>query len=252
MGREEIFEKFSESHNHINDHHEQIYKNISATNEDIEKLGSSQNMIITTYNKETKEMDINIQELLKWKSEMTEEADENLIKTETIGVNENTESNPEFNIEEEMDIETDAEDEITTQAISTEGVEMRFKWYEFSAMFVTEEYKVQYIQPNAKAANRKKIFAWYDACCRIDLVPDEFKVDEEKESEEENEVVEENESEENKQSRKKAFHKQRKEEWRKRKSSKNVFKVSEEVVEEKKENKNKKHVFSRNSTRPLL
>merc|ERR1712074_391474 len=216
----------------------------------------SQNMIIRTFNKETKEMDINIQELLKWKSEMTEEADENLIKTETIGVNENTESNPEINIEEEMDmeeemdIETDAEDEITTQAISTEGVEMCFKWYEFSAMFVTEEYKVQYIQPNVEAANRKKIFAWYDACCRIDLVPNEFKVDEEKESEEENEVVESEENKQSRQSRKKSFHKQRKEEWRKRKSSKNVFKVSEEVVEEKKENKNKKHVFSRNSTRP--
>lgn len=36
----------------------------------------------------------------------------------------------------------------------------------------------------------------------------------------------------------------------KRNSSKNVFKVSEEVSEEKKENKNKKHVFSRNRTRP--
>merc|ERR1712030_94073 len=144
-------------------------------------------------------------------------------------------------MEEEMDIETDAENEISTHPISPEGVEMRFKWYEFSDMFVTEEYKVQYIQPNAEAANRKKIFAWYDACCRIDLVPDEFKVDEEKESEELNEVAEENESEEeNKQSRKKSFHKQRKEEWRKRKSSKNVFKISEEVVEEKKENKNKK------------
>merc|ERR1712074_271375 len=161
----------------------------------------SQNMIIRTFNKETKEMDINIQELLKWKSEMTEEADENLIKTETIGVNENTESNPEFNIEEEMDmeeemdIETDAEDEITTHPISPEGVEMRLKWYEFSDMFVTEEYKVQYIQPNAEAANRKKVFAWYDACCRIDLVPDEFKVDEEKEYKEETVVTDENDSE---------------------------------------------------------
>merc|ERR1711874_609488 len=136
---------------------------------------------------------------------------------------------------------TDAEDEITAQAISTEGAQMRFKWYEFSAMFVTEEYKVQYVQPNAEATNRKKIFAWYDACCKIDLVPDEFKVDEEKESEEENKVAEENESEEEtKQSSKKSFHKQRKEEWKKRNSPKNVFKVSEEVSEEKKENKNKK------------
>merc|ERR1711874_876702 len=106
---------------------------------------------------------------------------------------------------------TDAEDEISTQAISTEGAEMRFKWYEFSDMFVTEEYKVQYIQPNAEAANRKKIFAWYDACCRIDLVPDEFKVDEEKESKEETVVTEENESEEeNKQSKNKSFRKKKK------------------------------------------
>merc|ERR1712015_313732 len=97
---------------YVNAHHEQIYKNISASNEDIVKLTASQNTVIKTYNKDTAEMDMNIHKLLYWKSEVTGEDYENLVKTETIGVNENTESDPESNIEEEMDIETDAEDEI--------------------------------------------------------------------------------------------------------------------------------------------
>merc|ERR1712030_223634 len=187
------------------------YKNMSASKEDIVKLTASQNSVILTYNKEVREMDMHIDKLLYWKSEVTGEDDEERVKTETVGANENTESNPETNMEEEMDIETNEEDEISTHPISPEGVEMRYKWYDFSDMFVTEEYKLQYIQPNAEAANRKKIFAWYDACCRIDLVPDEFKVDEEKESKEETEFTEENESEEeNKQSQKKSFRKKKK------------------------------------------
>merc|ERR1711874_932079 len=99
-----------------------------------------------------------------------------------------------------MDIETNTEDEITAQTISTEGAQMRFEWYKFSARFVTEEFKVQYVHPDAEATNRKKIFDWYDACCDMGLVPDEFKIDDEEEESEEE-----------------SFHKQRKEEWKKRK-----------------------------------
>merc|ERR1712090_48078 len=127
-----------------------------------------------------------------------------------------------------------------TKSFSVREANIRFEWYKFSERFVTEEYRVKYVHPDAEETNKKKVFDWYDKCCDIGLVPDEFKINDE----------EEEPKEEIKKNSKKSFHKQRKEEWKKRKSSKNVFKVSEEVVEEKKENKNKRHIFSRNSTRP--
>merc|ERR1712030_4173 len=137
------------------------------------------------------------------------------------------------NAEEETDIGINTEDEITAKTISMRKARIRFEWYKFSARFVTEEFKVQYVHPDAEATNKKKVFDWYDKCCDMGLVPDELKInDEEEESEEENN-----------QSSKKSFHKQRKEEWKKRNTSRNVFEVSEDKKE--KENK-KEHVFSGN------
>merc|ERR1712030_184868 len=90
---------------------------------------------------------------------------------------------------------------------------------------------------DAEATNKKKVSDWYEKCYEMGLVPEEFKL-----------TVEENEpEEEDSQSDKKSFHKQRKEEWKKRNASKNVFKISED--KEEKENK-KEHVFSKTRTRP--
>merc|ERR1712030_309279 len=184
-------------------------------------------------------MEEDIQEILQWKTEIKKEIDEKFIKTETVKENignENklkTEANPDLNVEEETDIEINVEDEVTTKTISAKSASICFEWYKFSARFVTEEFKLQYVHPDAEATNKKKVFDWYDKCCDMGLVPDEFKInDEEEES-----------KEENNQSSRKSFHKKRKEEWKKRNTSRNVFEVSEDKKE--KENK-KEHVFSGN------
>merc|ERR1712015_392764 len=76
-----------EVNDHVSEQTLEVYKNISLTNENVEEVASKLTMLIHAYNKEemkTKEMDEDIQEILKWKSEMTEEAAEKLVKTETI------------------------------------------------------------------------------------------------------------------------------------------------------------------------
>merc|ERR1712030_71989 len=91
--------------------------------------------------------------------------------------------------------------------------------------------------PNAEATNRRKVFDWYEKCNNMGLVPEEFQI-----------TIEEDEPEkQNNQGNRQSFHKQRKEEWKNRNASKNVFKVSEE--KEEKENK-KEHIFSKARTRP--
>merc|ERR1712237_50003 len=83
-----------------------------------------------------------------------------------------------------MDIEINNEDETKTKTISMREANIRFEWYKFSERFVTEEYKVKYVHPDAEETNKKKVFEWYDKCCDIGLVPDEFKIDEEEEPKE--------------------------------------------------------------------
>merc|ERR1712030_306127 len=208
------------------------YENIGLTNENVEEVSIKLGALINQHNENLPtftEMEEDIQEILKWKSEIKKEIDDKLIKTGTVketSVNEKTEANPDLSVEEETDIEINAEDEITAKTISVKSASIRFEWYKFSARFVTEEFKVQYVHPDAEATNKKKVFDWYDKCCDIGLVPDEFRInDEEEES-----------KEENNQSGRKSFHKQRKEEWKKRNTSRNVFEVSEDKKE-------KEHVF---------
>merc|ERR1712030_149672 len=111
--------------------------------------------------------------------------------------------------------------------------------YKFSARFITEEYKFQYVHANAESRNKRRVFDWFDKCDKMGLIPDEFQL-----------IPEEGETKkQNNPEKKKSFHKQRKEEWRKRRTSKNVFIIKEEKKEktEKKEN-----VFSKARARPLL
>merc|ERR1712030_230970 len=200
------------------------YENIGLTNENVEEVSIKLGALINQHNENLPtftEMEEDIQEILKWKSEIKKEIDDKLIKTGTVkenSVNEKTEANPDLSVEEETDIEINAEDEITARTMSVKSASIRFEWYKFSARFVTEEFKVQYVHPDAEEKNKKKVFDWYDKCCDMGLVPDEFKINDEEEKSEE----------ENNQSSKKSFHKQRKEEWKKRNTSRNVFEVSED------------------------
>merc|ERR1712074_64687 len=128
------------------------------------------------------EMEEDIQEILKWKTEVKKEKVEKHIKTETIeedieNVNTlKTEADPDLNIEDETDIEIDVENEITTKTISVKSENLHFEWYKFSARFITEEFKLQYVHPDAEATNKKKVFDWYEKCCDMGLVPDEFNI----------------------------------------------------------------------------
>merc|ERR1712105_468687 len=185
----------------------------------------------------------NIQEILKWKKELEkeklEEEIDSYIKTETI-VEEDDDEDIEMETENEIEDTIDSQDEmeiIPRKTLTTQNENLRFEWYKFSARFVTEEYKFKYVQPNAEVTNREKVFEWYEKCDNMGLVPDEFKLI----------PIEDEPEEPNNPSNRKSFHRQRKEEWKKRKASKNVF----IVIEDKKEKENKKeNVFSKTRTRP--
>merc|ERR1712030_259151 len=133
--------------------------------------------------------------ILKWKKEVENVG--NNIKTETIEDEDEFEElendiEPDPAREDELDVEIDEEDEIiqtTTSAktISTKNEDLQLEWYKFSARFVTEEFKLKYVHPDAEAINKKKISDWYKKCCEMGLVPEEFKLTVDKnETEEQN------------------------------------------------------------------
>merc|ERR1712105_269163 len=162
---------------------EEVYENLSLTNENVDTTAVTLDALITEHNKnlpDTVEMENGVHELLKWKSEVNAK----LIKTETItgdNVDKKTESNPDLNVEDETYIEINIEEEFKTKSFSMKEANIRFEWYKFSERFVTEEYKVKYVHPDAEETNKKKVFDWYDKCCDIGLVPDEFKINDEEE-----------------------------------------------------------------------
>merc|ERR1712030_183204 len=156
--------------------------------------------------------------------EKLEEEIDSYIKTETI-VEEDIEMETENEIEDTIDSQDEMEI-IPRKTITTQNENLRFEWYKFSARFVTEEYKFKYVHPNAEVTNREKVFEWYEKCDNMGLVPDEFKL-----------IPEEDEPEkQTNPGNRKSFHRQRKEEWKKRRASKNVF----IEIEDKKEKENKK------------
>merc|ERR1712105_112558 len=126
---------------------EEVYENMSLTNENVETTAVTLDALITEHNKnlpDITEMEDEVHELLKWKSEVNAK----LIKTETItgnSVDKKTESNPDLNVEGETDIEINIEDEFKTKTISVREANIRLEWYKFSERFVTEEYKVKYV-----------------------------------------------------------------------------------------------------------
>merc|ERR1712105_156107 len=100
-----------------------------------------------------------------------------------------------------------------------------------------ENLRFEYVHPNAEVTNREKVFEWYEKCDNMGLVPDEFKLI----------PVEDEAEKQTNPGNRKSFHRQRKEEWKKRTASKNVF----IEIEDKKEKENKKeNIFSKTRTRP--
>ena len=159
-------------------------------------------------------MSQNLEELLTWKKEMTKqqfEENDRYIKIETIEEEDDEINNDCIEIETDYEIDNvdnveDELDQIIDTTIAIQNENLRFKWYKFSARFVTEEYKFQYVQANAESRNTRKVFDWFDKCEKMGLIPDEFQL-----------IPEEDETEKrNNSEKKKSFHRQRKEEWRKR------------------------------------
>merc|ERR1712105_498822 len=120
---------------------EEVYENMSLTNENVETTAVTLDALITEHNKnlpDITEMEEEVHELLKWKSEVNAK----LIKTETItgnSVDRKTESNPDINVEDETDIEINIKNEFKPKPFSVREANMRFEWYKFSERFVTEE-----------------------------------------------------------------------------------------------------------------
>merc|ERR1712074_266707 len=97
---------------------EEVYENLSLTNENVETTAVTLDALIAEHNKnlpDITEMENGVHELLKWKSEVKAK----LIKTETItdnNVDKKTESNPDLNVEDETDIEINIKDEFKTHS----------------------------------------------------------------------------------------------------------------------------------------
>merc|ERR1712074_349473 len=97
------------------------HENAKKTSVKIIELINQHNENLPTFTK----MEEDIQEILKWKTEVKKEKVEKHIKTETVEEdieNENTlktEADP--NIEDETNIEIDVENEITTKTISVKS-----------------------------------------------------------------------------------------------------------------------------------
>ena len=61
--------------------------------------------------------------------------------------------------DDEIDDIIEFEDEIETipdKTIADHNENIRFKWYKFSARFIPEEYRFQYVHADAESRNRKK------------------------------------------------------------------------------------------------
>ena len=81
--------------------------------------------------------------------------------------------------ENEIDNTIDIEDEmeiIPDKTIAAHNENLKFEWYKFSARFVTEEYKFQYVHANAESRNKRKVLDWFDKCEKMGLIPDEFQL----------------------------------------------------------------------------
>ena len=113
----------------------------------------------------------------------------------------------------EMNDVDDIEEELTQKAnttAATQNENLRIEWYKFSARFIPEKYKLQYVHANAESRNKKRIFEWFEECEKMGLIPEEFQL-----------IPEEIELEENYHpENKKSFHRRRKEEWKKKKGFK--------------------------------
>ena len=234
--KSEIEGAFQKQHATIMNQNEEVQKAKIATDQMVRNQSKNQDKI--------DEMSQDLEELLIWKKEMTKqqfEENDKYIKIETIEEEDDEINNEDTEMEVDYEIENadNMEDDMvlimdTTIAVQNEN--LIFDWYKFSARFIPEEYRFQYIHADAESRNRKKVFEWFEKCEKMGLVPEEFQLIPEEIEPEKNNYPE----------NKKSFHKQRKEEWKKRKASKNKFKVKEE-----KEQKNKKeHVFSKARTRP--
>ena len=146
-----------------------------------------------------------------------EEDDEETRNNEYIEIETDYDLDDVDNSEDDLDQRTDI-----TIAIQNEN--LRFKWYKFSDRFIPEEYRFQYVHANAESRNKNKVWEWFEKCEKMGLIPEEFQLIPEEIEPEDNGYPE----------NKKSFHRRRKEEWKKRKASKNKFKVKEEKNKKRK------------------
>merc|ERR1711984_53386 len=81
----------------------------------------------------------------------------------------------DYEIDDVDNIDEDLEHLIdTTMAIQNES--LRIKWYKFSARFIPEEYRFQYVHADAESRNRKKVFEWFEKCEKMGLIREEFQL----------------------------------------------------------------------------
>ena len=148
---------------------QQQHASINKQNEGVQKAKTATDQLMKDQNKnqdKVNEMSQDLEELLTWKKEMTnqqfeendkyikieaddEDDDEVTKDNECIKMETNYEMNDVDDIEEELNQKTN-----TTAAIQNEN--LRIEWYKFSARFIPEKYKLQYVHANAESRNKKR------------------------------------------------------------------------------------------------
>merc|ERR1712105_576295 len=169
----EFYRLRSEIKEEFQSHKECIKQEIDTVHEENEKTKVATTQVIHKLNNDQPKIDgmfQDLQEILKWKKELEkaklEEEVDSYIKTEAIE-EEDDDEDIEMETENEVENAINSEDEleiIPVKTITTQNENLRFEWYKFSARFVTEECKFKYVHPNAEAANREKVFEWYEKC----------------------------------------------------------------------------------------
>ena len=121
--------------------------------------------------------DLEVEEIEN-EDEIEEEIEENNSNHES------TMSNKGIKVEiEEIETEDETEDEdesiedyeqminIEPKFASKNDKDLRFEWYKFSARFIPDKYKLQYVHKNAHSQNERKILNWYNDCIKVGLLP---------------------------------------------------------------------------------
>ena len=66
--------------------------------------------------------------------------------------------------------------EKSVKSIAQRNKQIKYDWYEFSIDWMPDDYKFQYVHSNADSRNKKKVYAWYKDCDRLQIIPETYQL----------------------------------------------------------------------------